>query len=67
MKITICVALWLIVISAMLFPAPSAKSGEMIAPEIIEYPCLSWEQHKEKYPRIQGEHLVSAMLSECAR
>ena len=67
MKITICCALWLIVIAAMFFPAPSAKSGEIIQPEIIECPCLTWEQHQEKYPHILNEDLVSAMLESCPR
>ena len=67
MKITVCALLWLIVISAMFFPAPSAKGGEIILPEIIERPCLSWKQHKAKYPGIKGMDLVSAMLARCPR
>ena len=43
------------------------KSGEIIEPEIIEYPCLTQRQHREKYPRIKDEDLVSAMFERCPR
>jgi hypothetical protein len=67
MKVTVCILLWLIVIAAMICPTPSAKSGEIILPEIPVVHCLTWKEHQEKYPGIKNEDLVSAMLSECAR
>ena len=29
--------------------------------------CLTWDEHKVKYPGIKGEDLVSAMIERCAR
>ena len=42
---------------------------DMVAPITLQEdaPCLTQRQHQEKYPRIEGEHLVSAMLEKCAR
>jgi hypothetical protein len=67
MKIIICYSLLVLTATIVFYPTPQPSLKADIKPEIIEYPCLTWDEHVKKYPHIQKYDLVSAMFERCAR